>query len=163
MSVLKSKRKKSTLTYLREMTELRIMTIRIVKKFSKMMMRLLGDNLIKLVTEAFTDCIKADNITVKSNSLPEHCERKLKYLSSASDTLRALSAEITFCHAYILEDRIIHESSEEIHRKLLNWNLKVDCVHEEICNTIRIVKEQYRQSTRLRSHKDKHSELVSRS
>ena len=122
MSVYEKRRKDSGVYFLRVVTDLRSETIRITKKFPKSMWTSITRNLIKMTASIYKNCLKGNDIYMYADMDKEDYKLRKKYFMKARTKADAMSAEITFCYAYI-RDNSVDMTRRDRNRIFKNWSL----------------------------------------
>ena len=120
MSVYKSRRKDAAAEFIQRVRVLRETTLRILKKFPKNYRYIITNNMINLVTEAYTDCIRANDIYLHKDANPNDYELRHRYLVKAKTSIDALLSEMTFLYNMVEGgENFLHKNKDKIFE---NWS-----------------------------------------
>lgn len=120
MSVYKSKRKETFLIYLQQARELRLETLKTVKKFPTSYRYVITNNMLDLATRIYTNCLKADSEVLRGNLNQEKYIIKTNYLLETIISTDALLGEINFCFSLVYNGNNFFKDKNDISRIFLN-------------------------------------------
>jgi len=121
MSVYKSRRKDAAAEFISVARNLRVETMRIVRKFPVSYRWPLTNNLLELAGEIYTNCMKANSIYVHKDMREHDFDLRHRYLVLAAASTEALLGEITFAYAIVDEGNNFLGSKSEYDRTFQRW------------------------------------------
>ena len=121
MSVPKNRRKDASAKYITGARELRLITMRAVKRFPKSYRWIVTNNLLQLAGDVYINCVKANHIYVHPNMAEADFELRHRYLWIAETSADALLAEISFCYELVDDGQNFFKSAAEYDRIFSNW------------------------------------------
>lgn len=121
MSVPKSRRKDASAQFIADARELRIKTMRMMKKFPSSYRYIFVNDILKLAAEIYVNCIRGNAVFMHKAMMPQDFEWRRKCLMIAYTSCDALNAEISFCYSVIMEGENIFKTSKERDDKFEAW------------------------------------------
>lgn len=151
MAVYKSQREESLVGYLKYSHDLRLITMRIVKKFPTSYRWIFTNNVLDLAVEIFTNCIKGESIKIDLRVDEEDFKIRHEYFMKAKSACEALLGEITFAYELSHEGNNFFEGKKEYSKKFQRWSeVAVQCL-DSITHAIEI--DNRRQHKRVENKK----------
>lgn len=121
MSVYKSRRKDATAQFIVDARQLRLVTMRVVRRFPTSYRWIVTNNLLDLATQTYTDCIRANAIYVHKDMTQHDYDLRRRYLLMAATAAEALLGEITFCYELVSDGNNFFKNREEYDRIFRSW------------------------------------------
>ena len=121
MSVPKNRRKDAAAQFIQDARELRVITMRIVKKFPKSYRWIITNNMLQLAGEIYINCIKANSIYLHEKLSEQDFELRSRYLRIAIADTEALLAEISFCYELVDDGNNYFRDKNEYVRQFSRW------------------------------------------
>ena len=132
MSVYKSRRKDAAAQFIADARELRIVTMRVVRRFPTSYRWIVTNKLLELAGEVYAHCIKANAIYVHKDMSQHDFDLRHRYLTMAASEAEALLAEITFCYELVADGNNYFKNAEEYDRVFSRWTEQGNTVLKRI-------------------------------
>ena len=114
-------RKDAAAQFIQDAKQLRIITMRVVKKFPKSYRYISTNNILTLAANIYTNCVKANSIFISKAISEQDFELRHRYLKIAYTDTSALLSEITFLFALIDEGNNFFKNKDEYIKMFSSW------------------------------------------
>lgn len=121
MTVFKSKRGNPATGYLKDAHDLRLLTIKIIKKFPTSYRWIISNNILELSTSIYTNSLKAETVRLDNRTVKEDIKLKHDFLSQAVASCHAIIGEITFVYELIQDGNNFFSGKEDYAKKFHAW------------------------------------------
>lgn len=130
MAVYKSQRSEAITSYLKYAHELRLQTLRIVKKFPTSYRYVFSNNLLDLVSEIYINCLKGNSVKIDLRYDKQDFNIRHEMFLKAQAANTALIGEITFAYELLHEGNNYFEGGKaEYGKKFQAWSeIAVKCL-----------------------------------
>ena len=143
MSVYKSKRKETFLIYLQQARELRLETLKAIKKFPTSYRYVITNNMLDLASKIYTNCLKADSEVFRGSLNQEKYLAKTNYLLEAISSTNALLGEINFCLSLVYDGNNFFKDKDDISRTFLRWTEKGNSLLETLKKILKYNRQEF--------------------
>lgn len=121
MSVPKSRRKDASAQFIADARELRIKTMRMMKRMPSSYRYIFTNDILKLAADIYVNCIRGNAVFMHKAMLPKDYELRRYYLMQAYTSCDALNAEISFCYSVIMEGENVFKTSKDRDNRFEAW------------------------------------------
>lgn len=121
MSVYKSRRKDAAAQFVVQLRTLRELTLQNVKRMPKSYRYVITNNMLKLAAEAYTSCIRANDIYLYKDIDPNDYALRHRYLVMAKGAVDALTSEITFLYAILSQGDNCYKNDKARDKAFYTW------------------------------------------
>lgn len=121
MSVYKSRRKDASAEFITDLRDLRLETMRVVRRFPTSYRWIITNKLLELAQAAYIDGLRANNIFFNQQTTREDFLKRRSFLMDARTAVDAILGEITFCYDLISQGNNFFENRAEYDRIFSQW------------------------------------------
>lgn len=143
MSVYKSERKESVVQFIVAVRTLRITTIRLCSKFPKSYRWIATNNMLTLVANAYTNCVRGNTIFLHDKLSPADFAMRSECFRSAEMGVNALLAEISFLYDYVRLGNNFFDDKFDYQKQFQNWTDEAQTALKLIRGVMKSDKERW--------------------
>lgn len=153
-TVYKSQRGTPITGFLKDAHDLRLITIKNVKKFPTSYRYIITNNILELATNIYTNSMKFDAIGIDNRTYEEDIKNKYKYISEAKSSCTALIGEITFMFELINDGNNFFTDKHDYSKKFSIWIESANKCYKSLESTLDRIKEKINTNRKQSSKKD---------
>lgn len=144
-TIYKSQRGVPITGFLKDAHDLRLLTIKTVKKFPTSYRYVITNNILDLASTIYTNAMMFDAINIDNRSSKEDLLLKHEYISTSKAACMALIGEITFAFELINDGNNFFNGKNDYSKKFHLWVESANTCLKSLTSTLDRIKEKIKQ------------------